>query len=56
MGCLMYPMMIKINLMKNELELELLLPFDGASYQATDGYVVEFTVRRTDKTAERPMA
>ena len=40
--------------MKDELELELLLSFDGASYQASEGYVVEFTVRRTDITAERP--
>ena len=44
----------KINLMPDELELELLLSFDGASYQASEGYVVEFTVRRTDITAERP--
>jgi hypothetical protein len=44
----------KIYLMKKELELELLLSFDGASYQASEGYVVEFTVRRTDITAERP--
>ncbi len=28
-------------------ELELLLSFDGASYEAADGYVVEFTVKRT---------
>jgi hypothetical protein len=40
--------------MKDELELELLLSFDEASYQASEGYVVEFTVRRTDITAERP--
>jgi hypothetical protein len=32
----------------------LLLSFDGASYQASEGYVVEFTVRRTDITAQRP--
>jgi hypothetical protein len=44
----------KINLMADELELELLLSFDGASYEASGGYVVEFTVRRTDITAERP--
>jgi hypothetical protein len=40
--------------MKDELELELLLSFDGASYQASEGYVVEFTVKRTDMTAQRP--
>lgn len=44
----------KIMTMADELELELLLSFDGASYQASEGYVVEFTVRRTDITAERP--
>jgi hypothetical protein len=44
----------KLNLMKDEIELELLLSFDGASYHASEGYVVEFTVRRTDITAERP--
>jgi Family of unknown function (DUF6516) len=43
-----------INTMEDELELELLLSFDGASYRASEGYVVEFTVRRTDITAERP--
>ena len=43
-----------INKMEDELELELLLSFDGASYQASEGYVVEFTVRRTDITAQRP--
>ena len=40
--------------MKEEIELELLLSFDGAKYHASEGYVVEFTVRRTDLTAERP--
>jgi hypothetical protein len=30
----------KISLMMDELELELLLSFDGASYQASEGYVV----------------
>ena len=44
----------KISSVKDELELELLLSFDGASYQASEGYVVEFTVRRTDITAQRP--
>ena len=33
----------KINLMKDEIELELLLSFDGASYHASEGYVIEFT-------------
>jgi len=32
----------KISSVKDELELELLLSFDGASYQASEGYVVEF--------------
>ena len=36
------------------LNWELLLSFDGVSYQASQGYVVEFTVRRTDITSERP--
>ena len=40
--------------MGDEAELELLLSFDGASYEAADGYVVEFTVKRTETTAERP--
>src|SRR5438477_1073096 len=44
----------KISLMKDEPELELLLSFDGTSYQASEGYVVEFTVRRTDITIQRP--
>ncbi len=35
-------------------ELELLLSLDGMSYEAAAGYVVEFTVRRTDRTPERP--
>src|SRR5271166_7019223 len=35
-------------------ELEVLLSLDGASFEAADGYVVEFTVKRTAKTAERP--
>jgi len=35
-------------------ELEVLLSFDGVSYEAAAGYVVEFVVRRTAKTAERP--
>jgi Family of unknown function (DUF6516) len=40
--------------MEDEEELKLLLSFDGVSYEATDGYVVEFTVKRTIRTAERP--
>jgi hypothetical protein len=40
--------------MGNEAEFELLLSFDGLSYQAADGYLVEFTVKRTATTAERP--
>ena len=35
-------------------ELGVLLSLDGASYEAAAGYVVEFKVRRTDKTPERP--
>jgi len=44
-------MMIKIELVANELELELLLSFDGGQYQASEGCVVDFTVRGTDITA-----
>jgi hypothetical protein len=35
-------------------ELEVLLSLDGASFEAADGYVVEFMARRTDVTPERP--
>jgi Family of unknown function (DUF6516) len=35
-------------------ELEVLLSLDGASYEAAAGYVVEYVVKRTTKTAERP--
>ncbi len=35
-------------------ELEVLLSLDGASFEAAEGFVVEFTVKRTAKTAERP--
>ena len=35
-------------------ELEVLLSLNGASWEAGDGYVVEFTVHRTRKTPERP--
>jgi Family of unknown function (DUF6516) len=38
----------------DEEELELLLAFDGASYEAATGYVVEFSAKRTEPTAERP--
>ena len=34
--------------------LEILLALDGASYQAADGYRVEFKAERTDATPERP--
>jgi hypothetical protein len=40
--------------MEGDAELELLLSLDGASYEAAEGYVVEFTARITDRTAERP--
>jgi hypothetical protein len=35
-------------------ELEVLLALDGASYEAAPGYVVEFVVKRTSKTPQRP--
>jgi hypothetical protein len=35
-------------------ELEVLLTLDGASYEAAPGYVVEFVVKRTSKTPQRP--
>jgi hypothetical protein len=37
-----------------EAELEVLLSLDGASFEAAEGYVVEFAARRTEKTRERP--
>jgi hypothetical protein len=40
--------------MNNDYDLELLLELDGASYEAAAGYVLEFTVRQTDQTPERP--
>lgn len=40
--------------MGEDAELEVLLSLDGASYEAAAGHVVEFVVRRTDKTPERP--
>ena|SRR5689334_2644252 len=38
----------------DDYELEALLSLDGASYEIAQGYVVEFTARRTDVTPERP--
>ena len=38
----------------DDFELEALLSLDGASYEIAQGYVVEFTARRTDLTPERP--
>jgi hypothetical protein len=35
-------------------ELELLLSLDGARFEAAEGYVVEFTAKRTRRTAARP--
>lgn len=35
-------------------ELDHLLDLDGASYEMATGHVVEFTVRRTETTRERP--
>jgi hypothetical protein len=40
--------------MTKDAELEVLLSLDGTSYEAASGYVVEFTVRRTERTAARP--
>ena len=40
--------------MSDDAELELLLSLDGASYEAAEGYVVEFKVQRTNPTATRP--
>ena len=40
--------------MSEEAELEVLLSLDGQSYEAAEGYVVEFVVRRAEKTAARP--
>ncbi len=38
----------------DEGELEPLLALDGAEFEMAPGAVVEFTVRRTEPTAERP--
>jgi hypothetical protein len=40
--------------MSKEAELEILLSLNGASYEAARGYVVEFVVERTEKSAVRP--
>jgi hypothetical protein len=40
--------------MQEDAELELLLSLDGASFEAANGYVVEFMARRTEKTSARP--
>jgi hypothetical protein len=40
--------------MDGDAELEVLLSLDGQSYEAAAGYVVEFVVRRTERTAARP--
>jgi hypothetical protein len=40
--------------MSEDAGLEVLLSLDGASWEAAEGHVVEFSVRRTPKTAERP--
>jgi hypothetical protein len=40
--------------MSDDFELELLLSLDGASFEAAAGHVVEFSARRTEKTAQRP--
>lgn len=38
----------------DDFELEALLSLDGASYEISQGYLVEFMARRTDATPERP--
>ena len=43
-----------ISSMGENSELELLLSLDGSSFEAADGYVVEFYVKLTDSTRERP--
>jgi hypothetical protein len=40
--------------MTENAELEVLLSLDGTSYEAASGYVVEFTVRRTERTSAPP--
>lgn len=41
-------------LMSEDAELELLLSLDGASFEAAEGYVVEFSAQRAPPTRERP--
>ena len=43
-------------LSSDEGELELLLSLDGAEYEMAPGVIVEFTVRRTTITPQRPTA
>lgn len=38
----------------DEAELELLLSLDGAAYETAPGVIVEFAVRRTPATPQRP--
>jgi len=40
--------------MGEDVDLELLLSLHGASFEAAEGYVVEFMARRTNPTPERP--
>jgi len=40
--------------MNEDTELALLLSLDGASFEAADGYVVEFKAQRTNPTPMRP--
>ena len=40
--------------MSEDAELEVLLSLDGASWEAAEGYMVEFRVHRTQKTEQRP--
>jgi hypothetical protein len=40
--------------MEEEAELEVLLSLDGQSFEAAGGYVVEFSVKRTRRTSQRP--
>jgi Family of unknown function (DUF6516) len=40
--------------MDEEAELEVLLSLDGQSFEAAGGYVVEFSVKRTRRTSQRP--
>lgn len=40
--------------MSDDAEIEVLLCLDGASFEAAEGYVVEFMARRTDPTPQRP--